>query len=66
MPRVSLRIAGVADSLCAGSLIFLSLVEMAGPYFAAPEVAERSDLKLAMLAAFTTGATSMAILAVWA
>ena len=58
--------AGVADSLSAGSLIYLSLVEMVGPYFAAPEVADRSDLKLAMLAAFTAGAALMAILAIWA
>ena len=56
----------MADALAAGALLYLSLVEMCGPYFSSPRAMDRPMLKLSMLASFVLGALSMAVIAEWA
>lgn len=57
---------GAASSLAAGSLLYLSLTEMLASYFASNDLAQRPALKLTMIAAFSLGVASMAIIAIWA
>ena len=57
---------GVANSLAAGSLLFISLTEMVANYFTSPDLIGRPEVKLKMLAVFALGVTFMAVIAIWA
>lgn len=57
---------GAANSLAAGSLLYISLTEMVASYFNASDLAHQPRLKLTMILCFSMGITFMAIIAVWA
>lgn len=57
---------GIASSLAAGSLLYISLAEMMAVYFNAPELSHQPGLKIAMLLSACAGTAILAILAIWA
>jgi len=57
---------GIANSLAAGSLLYLSLSDMVPNYFSAVDLTSRPKMKLLMIAAFSFGVIVMAVLAYWA
>lgn len=57
---------GCLNSLAAGILIYVSLVEMAAEDFQAASIASNTTLKTKMMLALMLGAFFMAILAIWA
>jgi zinc transporter 1/2/3 len=59
-------IRGTANAVCAGSLLYIGLAEMAAHYFADASLNKRPALKVAMLALFSAGMGAMALLAYWA
>jgi zinc transporter 1/2/3 len=65
-PVSQLWVQGVLDSIVAGILIYVALVQLAAEDFQAAELATRFGLKSLMFVAMATGIASMAILAMWA
>ena len=63
---VQVAVKGIANALACGSLLYISLTEMVGTYFTAPELNDQPKLKLQMIALFALGIASMAIIAIWA
>jgi len=57
---------GILNSLAAGSLLYISLVEMVAEYFSAPDLIKRPKLKIMMLISYIFGVTALAVLAIWA
>lgn len=57
---------GAANSLAAGSLLYISLTEMVASYFNAGDLAHQPRLKLTMILCFSLGIIFMAVIAVWA
>jgi len=57
---------GIANSLAAGSLLYISLAEMVPNYFTAADLTNRPRMKLLMIASFSFGVIVMAVLAYWA
>jgi zinc transporter 1/2/3 len=62
----SVAAKGTANSLAAGSLLYISLTEMVATYFTASDLARRPVLKMLMIACFTAGVAAMAVIAIWA
>ena len=54
------------NALAAGSLLYISLVEMIAEYFTAPDLIERPKLQIMMLISFSFGVVALAVLAIWA
>jgi zinc transporter 1/2/3 len=57
---------GVINSLCAGIMVYVALVELAAEDFQASKIADRFLLKSKMFVSLMLGAAGMAILAIWA
>ena len=57
---------GVLDSISAGILIFMALVDMISDSFQSPHIENRRCLRLAMIAAIFFGASVMALIGLWA
>jgi zinc transporter 1/2/3 len=57
---------GVANSVAAGSLLYISLCQMTVPYFTNPAILDKPNVRLAMVVAFGLGVLSMAIIGIWA
>lgn len=57
---------GMLDALAAGSLLYISLVEMIAEYFTATDLIKRPKLKIMMLMSFSFGVIALAVLAIWA
>lgn len=57
---------GMANSLAAGSLLYISLAEMVPNYFTAADLTNRPRMKLIMIASFSFGVIVMAVIAYWA
>ncbi len=55
-----------ADSIAAGSLLYISLAEMTSSYFAASDLVQQPMLRATMVLSYALGASFMAILAIWA
>ena len=56
---------GTANSLAAGSLLYISLTEMVGNYFSAKDLADRPRVQLGMIGCFSLGIAFMALIAIW-
>lgn len=61
----ALFLQGTITSLAAGSLIYISLVEMTAEYFSMPELEKEGVTKIAMLMCFLLGVVIMAIIGIW-
>jgi zinc transporter 1/2/3 len=57
---------GVLNSLAAGILIYVALVEMVAEDFQSAQLAKRPELKKVMISALIAGNVSMGVLAIWA
>ena len=57
---------GVLNSLAAGILIYVALVEMVAEDFQSTQLAKRPELKKVMISALIAGNVSMGVLAFWA
>ena len=57
---------GLANTLAAGSLMYISVGEMIGHYFIAPTLSNQPMVKLGMLCSLTLGVGLTALLAYWA
>lgn len=61
-----LLIEGIVTSVAAGSMVYISLVEMISEYFNNPEIQGNISLRLYMLVLFFLGYASMNIIGIWA
>jgi zinc transporter ZupT len=59
-------IVGSATAIAAGSLLYISLVEMTSEYFNLPELEKKGKVKLLMLFLYCFGVGLMAVIGVWA
>ena len=59
-------ILGIANSLAAGSLLYISLTEMTASYFNTPDLPDKPYLKLFMASFLALGVAATALLAIWA
>lgn len=59
-------VEGVVTSLAAGSLLYISLVEMISEYFNLPELEARGNMKSLMIFLFVLGFGAMNIIGIWA
>lgn len=59
-------IIGAATAIAAGSLLYISLVEMTSEYFNLPELEKEGTTKICMLILYSLGVTLMAIIGIWA
>jgi zinc transporter 1/2/3 len=57
---------GVLNSVAAGIMIYVALVEMIADDFQAAAIASNDNLKIKMFLALSTGTAFLAILAIWA
>jgi len=59
-------IVGTVTSIAAGSLLYISLVEMTAVYFNLRELEKKKCMKMIMLMLFFSGVAIMAVIALWA
>eukprot|EP00607_Mallomonas_marina_P010707 CAMPEP_0182422930 /NCGR_PEP_ID=MMETSP1167-20130531/8777_1 /TAXON_ID=2988 /ORGANISM="Mallomonas Sp, Strain CCMP3275" /LENGTH=101 /DNA_ID=CAMNT_0024601419 /DNA_START=56 /DNA_END=361 /DNA_ORIENTATION=- len=59
-------VTGCANSISAGTLIYVAMVEMMADEFSNQEIAMKMTQKFAMIGSFSFGVFVMAILAMWA
>eukprot|EP01038_Epipyxis_sp_PR26KG_P007248 gene7248-9880_t len=63
---VTPAVLGTANSLAAGSLLYVSLTEMLGNYFMRADLNGNGKVKASMIGSFAAGVAFAALLAVWA